>query len=253
MNLTDLPGLIVNKIATYLADETPFRDKSDVVTDCCSLAVAGARHLHQELLMIIDPCTKDRKLSLLVHQNIIIEKNRWILSKTAIETWGVSDEDLHSIPKRMIVLKSKSVNMYRLRDVRRASEAKFEGSYEKLKAFNNSQQLERVNRLKKILTQYNISIRLDSKCCDNYIKYNKGDPTNIARLLKEMEFYHIFTNYNKLFNMFAAKYQSEYGYYDRDHVSSDAKKKALKDFVKLQPDRVHMIPSSLHKFISNVI
>jgi hypothetical protein len=245
--INDLPDMVLHKIAYYITEETPFRNKSDVVKDSCCLAIAGIAQLSNEILFVLDPSANGNKLSPLVHKNILIENNKWISINIATNVWGVTEENMTGLPKRQLILKSTTV--YRLRDVRKISEMKFDGSYEKLKTFNTKQQLKRLTLLKKAVNEYNISIRLDSKCCDNYIKNNRGQPENIARLLKETEFYHIFTNYNKLFGILAGKYYSEYGYVDHDHVNIDAKKKALNDFIRDKSNKIDVIPKSLFRFI----
>jgi hypothetical protein len=91
-------------------------------------------------------------------------------------------------------------------------------------------------------------MRLDSSACLSYIVKGAGNPEEIARRLKEMDFYHTYTDYKELFDHYTDKYRMEYGYYDRDHISKDAKAVALSSFVKMHPDKTYLIPNSLRRF-----
>jgi hypothetical protein len=82
-----------------------------------------------------------------------------------------------------------------------------------------------------------------------YIKTGKGNPEEIAKLLKEMEFYHIYTNYESFFSSNIIKYHLDYGYYDRDHISMDAKQQALREFINENPQKLEIIPKSIIRFL----
>ena len=112
------------------------------------------------------------------------------------------------------------------------------------------QQQQRYHVLSKILEQNSITLRPDSKFCSTYICTGRGNPDEIVKVLKEMDFYHTFTDYNKFFDIITAKYSCEYGYYDRDQISNDAKQRALEAFIEANPSKKYIIPPSLHKYIS---
>lgn len=239
MSFGDLPKLTLYKIADFLKDETPFRDKVDIAIDAVSLKIAGFNDLAIVLIETLDPTSKDGNFSPILLKNLIFQKNQYITEATAKLTWGLNNDDL-------AILKPKK-NRYKLQEVKRLSAFKFENSYEKLKA--NKNQLRRYNILQQVLNSFDMSIRPDSKFCESFIKTGKGDPQCIAKILKEMEFYHLFTEYHRYFNVYKVIYSCEYGYYDRNHISDDAKKKALSEFVKNHPDKLNIIPNSLHRFM----
>lgn len=242
MKLNDLPCLALRRIAEFLNEETAFRDKIDIAIDSAALALVGATYLSAELNNCIDPSSKNGKLSECVKKNLQHKKLSWISEQTATRTWGLTLEELKDIP-------SKRPQLYRFQFVKRKCAAKFCESYERFKAYTTSKQLERSQMLDKELTKHGVSLRLDSKFCDSYIRFGRGDPNDIAKSLKEMAFYHNFTDYLKYFWMYAAKHACEEGYYDRNEVSAQAKKRALTDFVQKYPEKRNLIPTSLHRFI----
>lgn len=248
MNLNDLPCLALRRIAEYLNEETAFRDKVDIGIDSASLALVGAKYLSAELNNCIDPSSKNGKLSECVKKNLQTKKHRWISEQTAISIWGLTLEELKDIPSKRLD-GFNSTRLYRFQFVKRKCAAKFCESYERFKAYTSRKQLERSQTLDKELTKHGLSLRLDSKFCDSYIRFGRGDPNEIAKSLKEMSFYHTFTDYLKYFWMYAAKYACDQGYYDRDEVSAQAKKRALNDFVQKYPEKQNLIPQSLHRFI----
>lgn len=246
MNLNDLPILALRRIAEYLNEETSFRDKVDIAIDSASLAVVGAIDLASELNHCIDPSSKNGKLSECVKKNLEIKKQRWINEQTAIGKWGLTLQELKDIPSKLL---DSSTTVYKLQFIKRKCAAKFSENYERCKAYTSRKQLERSQLLDKELTKHGLSLRPDSKFCDSYIRFGRGDPIEIAKSLKEMSFYHTFTEYLKYFQMYAAKHACENGFYDRDEVSAEAKKRALLLFVEKYPEKQNIIPTSLHRFI----
>lgn len=247
MNLNDLPYPALRRIAEYLNEESTFRDKVDIAIDSATLACACVTILSAELNHCIDPSSKNGKLSECVKKNLQLKKQRWINEQTAIKKWGLTLEELKDIPSKLL---DPSTRLYKLQFVKRRSADKFCESYERLGVYSSSnKQLERSQVLDKELTKHGLSLRIDSKFCESYIRFGRGDPMSIAKSLKEMAFYHTFTDYLKYFWMYAAKHACQNGYYDRDEVSAEAKKRALTDFVQKYPDKKKIIPESLHRFI----
>lgn len=246
MNLNDLPYPALQQIAKYLNEETPFRDKVDIAVDAASLACAGATFLSAELNYCIDPSSKNGKLSECVKKNLQVKKQRWIRETAAVNNWGITSEELKDVPSKKL---DNSTRLYKFQIVKRKCAAKFCESYDRCKAYTSYKQLERSHILDKELTKHGLSLRPDSKFCESYIRFGRGDPTEIAKSMKEMAFYHTFTDYLKYFWMYAAKYACENGFYDRDEVSAQAKQRALKDFVQKYPEKQKIIPTSLHRFI----
>lgn len=245
MQFDQLPSLSLSRIAHYLSIETPFRDKDDIACEALNLSLVAKqfKELSEEILHCIDPACKNGQLSPVVLKNIQKLRTRWISLPTA-NMWGLQLSDLEHIPYKEI----SGNKHYKLQQVKRLSEQKFCGSVQQLKS---CRQFQRYKVLENALTEHGVKLRIDSKFCDRFIKTGQGDPNNIAKLLKEMEFYHIFTDYFRFFSACAAKYTCEYGYYDRNHISIDAKKQALQDFIHRNPHQLHLIPTSLHRFISH--
>jgi hypothetical protein len=251
MSITILPSLVISKIAEFLHDETPFRDKVDIAIDAASIQVAGLQELSHELTTLVDPSAKEGKLSPIVKTNLSNRKKRVLPAENAKRVWGLTDEDLKYVPARSVYSSKNGepMKIYNIQDIKKTSAAKFSHSYENLKAYHSQQQLTRFYKLQEVLTQHQLTPRVDSTFCEKYIKTGKGNPEEIAKVLKEMDFYHLHTEYKKYFTFYTAKYGCEYGYYDRDHISGDAKKRALQEFREKFPDKLNLIPQSLHRFL----
>jgi hypothetical protein len=236
--LDQLPDYALYVIAECIASETSFRDKVDVAIDAAVLAVTckSLEQLTRDINQLIDPMSTDGKLTPDVIDNLKRKKNRRIPAHIAKSSWGLSDDDLASLSFKIV----RQKRMYLLQDIKKVSEVKFDGDCMKL--YNSK-------RIHKLLDALSQPIRPDSNYCMNYIKTGKGNPDDIARLLKEMEFYHTYTAYPQLYWVYAQKYELEYGYYDRDHISSDAKSVALKRFKKKHPDKLHIVPETLLKYL----
>ena len=246
-DFANLPLLAISRIGDYLKDETAFRDKVDIAIDVAALKVAGKcfNGLTCELISYIDPLSSNGEYSPKLMKNIKDNKKRWIVQDIAQRSWGLSSVDLINVQKK----KNANGIHYRLLQVKRASERKFDGSYERLKAYTSSRHLERYHKLKDALNKYKACLRTDSKSCDKYVQSGKGDPNTIAKVIKEWEFFHLYTDYRRYYTQEAVGYYLEYGFYDWNQIIQDAKKKALKDFVCTQPKKASLIPMSLSDFL----
>ncbi len=243
-NPDELPDSVLLKISQYLKDDSPFRDKVDVALESVMLKSAGWpwQRLAGFVVEVVDPSVKDGKLTSVVSRNLSLKKNQHVSAKTAKSVWGLTDDDL-------ISLTFKNKKYYKFQDVKMLSAIKFSNNYENLIAFKNLKQKERYKNLQNTFDKYKITIQLDSKLCNMYIKFGKGEPENIAKVIKENEFYHIYTNYLLELEKFMVNYYCEFGYYDVIETSLMAKKNALKDFMKVNSSNRCLIPISLHKFL----
>lgn len=235
-----LPQLVLCKIASNLTDESPFRDKIDVAIDAVMLQIAGWNSLASYVVEIVEPNCIDSKLSTIVSRNLELKKNQRMPIITAKNLWGLTNVDLDQL------VATKNLK-YRFQDVKKLSAIKFSNNYDMLLNFKHIKQKERYTNLLDILKNNNVSIQLNSKLCERYIKFGKGDPDHIAKILKENEFYHIYTNYVILLEKFMANYYCEFGYYDIINTTLQAKQHALKEFAN--KNSINTIPISLHKFL----
>lgn len=246
-NPNELPLTALSRIAFYLKDDSPFRDKVDVALDGIMLKAAGWawKSLAGFVVEIVDPSVKDGKLTSVVTHNLSLKKKKDINTGLAKSVWGVNDSDLENLIFKI----KKGKYFYKLQDVKKVSSIKFSNNYENLIAFKNLKQKERYKYLQNTFDKFRITIQLDSKLCSNYIKFGKGDPENIAKVIKENEFYHIYTNYLIELEKFMVNYYCEFGYYDIIQTTLLAKKNALKNFVKINSPNQCLIPLSLRKFM----
>jgi hypothetical protein len=235
-----LPQLVLCKIASNLTDESPFRDKIDIALDAVMLQIAGWKSLSSHVVEKIEPNCIDGKLSFTVKQNLERKKNQCMSVNTVKNTWGLTDVDLDQL------VATKNLK-YRFQDVKKLSAIKFSNNYDMLLNFKHTTQIDRYKNLFDILKNNNVSIQLNSKLCEKYIKFGQGNPHYIAKILKENEFYHIHTNYVMLLEKFMANYYCEFGYYDIFDVTLQAKQQALKEFAN--KNSINTIPASLHKFL----
>jgi hypothetical protein len=235
-----LPALVLCKIASFLIDDSPFRDKVDVATDAVMLQIAGWKSLSCYVFELVDPCCLDGKLNITVRRNLGLKKNQRMTTSTVKNTWGLTDVDLGQL------VATKNLK-YRFQDVKKLSAIKFENNYDNLQNLKHAKQIDRYKKLISIFQDNKISIQLDSKLCERYIKFGKGDPDHIAQIIKENEFYHMYTNYIIVFEKCMANYHCEFGYYDIVFITLQAKKQVLEDFIK--KNSINMIPISLHKYM----
>lgn len=242
--LNDLPLLAINRIAIFLNERGPYRDIVDIAVDTASLKMAGCALLANDLVTQVDAFSKDGKYSTQVLQNIKTQKELWIEKKVAENIWGLNDEDLSHIPR-----KKTRVNTYPLKYVKKLSAIKFNENYALLKTYNSIEHLNRLCYLKQILQKYNASLRIDSKSCDNYIRNGKSDPDRIAKLMKEMEFYHLYTDYKNYISHITVINYIQCGYSDYDQIIEEAKEKALRQFILTHQDH-SMIPESLRYYVN---
>ena len=238
--LPDIPTAI---LASFLAKESLFYDKSDVYREACNIKAIGSAGtwLAQEVLRAMDPLSKDGVLSPQLKRHISSLNKRMVSHDVAIKDWGLTKNDLS------ILTPAHRAVFYKLKDVRSTSANKYHSARALLNSIYPSS-TDRIDKLIDCLSKHNVSIRLDSIACLSYIAKGVGNPEEIARRLKEMEFYHTYTDYKELFDHYTDKYRMEYGYYDRDHISKDAKVVALSSFVKMHPDKTYLIPDSLRRF-----
>lgn len=244
--LPDLPNAVLFVIAEQLTKETSFRDKVDVAIDAASLSCVCKFPLANEVICLLDPMSVDGKLTSEVLENLKRKMNKRVPAQIAKLSWGLSDDDMAHLPNSIISRNNKHVTTYKLQDVKKASERKFQSNGVTLHLHTSVKQLNRTQILLNILDQ---PIRPDSKYCQYYIKTGKGNPQDIARLLKEMDFYHTYTTYPQLYWVYSQKYSLDYGYYDRDHISNDAKCTALRRFKTRHPDKMHIVPQTLLRFL----
>ena len=243
----ELPLTALSRIAFYLKDDSPFRDKVDVALDGVMLKTAGCtwKSLACFVVEIVDPSVKDGKLTSVVTRNLYLKKNKDIKADLAKSLWGLTDADLENLIFKI----KKGKKFYKFQDVKKFSSIKFSNNYENLIAFKNLKQKERYKNLQNTFDKYRITIQLDSKLCNYYIKFGKGDPENIAKVIKENEFYHIYTNYLFELEKFMVNCYCEFGYYDVIQITLLAKQNALKDFMKINSSNQNLIPLSLRKFL----
>lgn len=244
-DLACLPDIPTFFVASFVAKENLFNDKSDVYRGACNLNLASLKDLSYEVLRAMDPLSKDGVVSLQVKKYISSLNKRLVSEELAIKDWKLSNDDL---AKLCVQKKPGGATFYRLKDVRRASAIKHQENTIALleKVFPGAN--ERIAQLLSHLSKHNVPIRLDSTACVAFITKGVGNPDEIARRLKEMDFYHTYTDYKNIFDYYTDKYRVEYGYYDRDHISSDAKALALASFLKKNPDKIYLVPESLKRF-----
>lgn len=245
--LHELPGGVLYTIAAFLNKEDPFYDKVDIAINASALRLAGCGALANELIYRLDPLSENGQLTSKVLKNLKNKRNQLISTVSAKETWNLTDDDIGELPMKRSIRNNKITNLCKLQDVKRISANKFSNNYENL--FAKKVQKKNCVVLQSLLLRYNVGLRIDSKICQMYIKTGKGNPEDIAKLLKEMEFYHIYTNYESCFSSNIIKYHLDYGYYDRDHISMDAKQQALREFINENPQKLEIIPKSIIRFL----
>ena len=255
--LPDIPTAIVG---SFLARESLFYDKSDIYREACNIKAAGsAGHwLSQDVLRAMDPLSRDGVVSPQVKRHISSLNKRLVSHDAAIKNWGLTRGDLSTLTAQLTAhnkqdgAKNDNVGaaravFYRLKEVRRMSANKYHSALALLtKIYPGA--TDRIALLLDRLSKHNVPMRMDSSACLSYIVKGVGNPEEIARRLREMDFYHTYTDYKELFDHYTDKYRMEYGYYDRDHISKDAKNVALASFVKKHPDKTYLIPDSLRRF-----
>lgn len=243
-----VPDIPASIIAVSLAREGTFVDKSDVYRHACDLKLACLGDLSAEVLRALDPLSKDGVLSPQVRRYVSSLNRRLVSFDEAVRRWGLSAEELDKLAAHKKA--SSKATFYRLKDVRRISAMKHDGNPTRLleRAYPGAR--ERIALLLEELSKQNLAMRMDSAACSSFIESGRGRPEDIARRLKEMDFYHTYTDYKEIFDYFTDKYRVEYGYYDRDHISKDAKALALSAFLKEHPDKRHLVPESLERFFN---
>lgn len=250
--LLDIPTMVV---ASNLAKESLFNDKSDIYREACNIKAVGScgLALSQDVLRAMDPLSRDGVVSTQVKRHISSLNKRLVSQEAAIKNWGLDREDLEGLASykkqdgtKLYKNDGRAV-FYRLKDVRRMSAKKYQSADALLNAIYPGA-TERIALLIDSLEKHNVTMRLDSAACLSFIVKGAGNPEEIARRLKEMDFYHTYTDYKELFDHYTDRYRVEYGYYDRDHISKDAKAVALASFVKKHPDKTCLIPESLRRF-----
>lgn len=246
MNLNELPNTILYEISKYISLESPYHNKVDIFKDSIILKLACCLELSKYVNEYIDPTSKDGKISENVLKNLRLEKNKWIDEKQ-VEDWGLCKLDLQHVYFKTLETKKKVVNFYKLQDIKMLSAKKY--AYDYTKIHTNPIQLNRLLKLEESFKKISSHLRFDSTKCCLYIKTGKGNPDDIAIVLKEMEFYHTFTDYKKYFIKFMIEYDTIYGYYSRNDISYDAKKMALNKFVIACPEKRHIMPHSLQRFL----
>jgi hypothetical protein len=252
MIVIDLPDLVLVKIAEYIAEESPFRDKVDIILDAINLqrTCKKFKELSPVIIKHVDPFSQDDKLSPIVLKNIKFKFKRYISLNTITNTWGLTSEDISNLRRKTVILSPSKIDyLYRLQDIKKLSIMKFNNRIEHLHEFTELNQQERFNALQQEMLKQNISMRPDSKMCESYIRSGKGNLIEIVQILKELDFYHTFTDYCVYYAACAANYYCEYGYYDNSFISSNAKKRALQDFNTNYPDKKNLIPRSLQNMI----
>lgn len=246
-HIPDIPASIIGQT---LAREGLFVDKSDVYRHACDLQLACLGDISVEVLRAMDPLSKDGVVSPQVRRYLKSLNRRLVSFEEAARLWGLSAEDLEGLATYR--KPSSRATFYRLKDVRRLSAQKHDGNPTKLLQRAYPGATERIALLLSALSKQNVPMRLDSAACTSFIERATGNPDDIARRLREMDFYHTYTDYKEIFDYFTDKYRVEYGYYDRDHISRDAKALALSAFMKEHPDKRHLVPESLNRFIKEV-
>jgi hypothetical protein len=81
--------------------------------------------------------------------------------------------------------------------------------------------------IEKSLVKRGCHFRTDSRLIQNYVEYGVGDPEEIAVKMQEMNFFHQYTDYPRIFRLVAYR---DMDIVDKDIVSNKAKSVALREW-----------------------